>query len=121
MIRTCDETTPAFISHELDIPQCCPVSGNPYPGSKIRVSYFPAGIVVPVEDLASWLDEYIGGHESRSVRNMEEMIQDLAVRCTETTRASVRVSADLKIKPPYGGEMQRMRVTARATPTEKIL
>ena len=114
MTRSCDTKIPAFISHSLDIPQCCPISGNPYPGSKISVSYFPYDTVVPVEDLANWIAEYVGGHESRDVRNMEEMIQDLAKRCAEETKVTVRVSADLHIKPPYGGDMQRMRVTARA-------
>ncbi len=114
MTRTCDAKIPTFISHQLDLPQCCPISGNPYPGSTIVVSYFPYDTVVPVEDLASWIAEYVDGHKTRMVRNMEEMIQDLAVRCAEETNVTVRVSADLRIKPPYGGDMQRMRVTARA-------
>lgn len=117
MKRVCDAVVPAFVSHELPLPQCCPVSGNPFPGSTLRVSYLPAGTVVPVENLAAWIDEYRGGNEMRSIRNMEEMIQDIAVRCADEVGVAVRVVANLQIKPPYGGDMQTMRVSARGRST----
>lgn len=115
MTRTCAADVPAFISHSVPLPRCCPVSGNPAPGSTLRVSYFQKGIVVPVEDLAEWVAEYIGGHFPRDIRNMEEMIQDLARRLAAKTMTRVRVVADLRIDPPGIGEQQGMRVSARAT------
>jgi hypothetical protein len=122
-VRTCDPTTKTFVSHSVPLPQCCPMSGNPMPGSKLTVSYIPAGVVFPVEDLASFVAEYVGGRGD--VRGMEEMIQELANRVRDAVGVNVRAVADLIIKPPFGGDQQTMRVTARATrdqamrPTEK--
>lgn len=114
MLRTCDAAVKTFISHTVEIPECCPVSHNPRPGSVLTVSYFPDGVVVPVENLVDWVNEYVGGHDTRRIRNMEEMVQDIAVRCAEETRVRVRLRANLIIQPPYGGELQTMRVSARA-------
>lgn len=80
----------------------------------MRVSYFHRGIVVPVESLAEWIAEYVGGHQARNIRGMEEMIQDIAQGSANEAKVSVRAVANLLIKPPYGGEMQAMRVAARA-------
>jgi hypothetical protein len=114
MIRTCSATVATFVSHSTPIPQCCPISGNPLPGSKLTVCYQPHDVVFPVEELASFVSEYVDGHPSRNVRNMEEMIQDLAVRVRDVVKVPVRAFADLIIQPPYGGDQQTMRVAARA-------
>ncbi|MBR9837002.1 MAG: hypothetical protein GYB50_03805 [Rhodobacteraceae bacterium] len=58
------------------------------------------------------LDEYVGGFGN--IRAQEEMIQHIADRCTEAVKSRVRVRADLMILPPFGGDEQRMVVTARA-------
>lgn len=114
MIRTCAQDLQTFVSHSAPLPPCCPVSGNPRPGSKITVCYIPVGTVFPVEDLTSFIEEYVGGHPTRAVRNMEEMIQDLAVRVRDVVGVPVRACADLFIDPPFGGPTQTMRVSARA-------
>ncbi len=90
------------------------MSGNPAPGSTLRVSYLPKGIVLPVEDLAAWARDFVDGHPS-GIREMEAMIQDLARRTAEAVGVPVRAVADLKIDPPVPGDQQTMRVTARAT------
>ncbi|MGO6879446.1 hypothetical protein ACC734_17035 [Rhizobium ruizarguesonis] len=113
MIRTCDPSVSAFVSHALPIPECCPVSKNPRPGSTVRVSYLPKNIVVPVEALEERVRGYIGGFES--IRGMEEMIQDIAQWRAIETGVRVRAVADLIIQPPYGGPEQTMRVSARAS------
>lgn len=114
MTRACDPTVAAFVSHSVPIPECCPVSNNPKEGSSIRVSYLPRDIVVPVEALEERVRGYTGGFES--IRGMEEMIQDIARWCSAETGVRVRAVADLVIQPPYGGEIQKMRVSARGTP-----
>lgn len=114
MTRTCDPTVAAFVSHSVPIPECCPVSRNPKPGSTIRVSYLPRSIVVPVEALEEKVRGYVGGFES--IRGMEEMIQDIARWCSAETGVPVRAVADLIIQPPYGGDRQTMRVSARHYP-----
>lgn len=115
MTRICDPSVPAFVSHLVPIPVCCPVSKNPKHGSTVRVSYFPRSQyspVLPVEALEEKVRGYVGGFES--IRGMEEMIQDLARWCTAITGSPVRAVADLVIQPPYGGPEQKMRVSARA-------
>lgn len=112
-MRTCDPNTRAFVSHSVPLPQCCPVSGNPAAGSKLTVSYLPAGVVFPVEDLAAFVAEYVGGRGE--VRGMEEMIQELANRVNGVVGVNVRAVAYLIINPPFGGDPQTMRVTARAS------
>jgi len=112
MTRTCSGSVPTFISHSVPLPQCCPVSGNPMPGSKLTVCYMPGAVVFPVEDLASFVSEYVGGRGD--IRGMEEMIQELASRVRDETGVQVRAFADLIIQPPFGGDQQTMRVSARA-------
>lgn len=112
MTRKCKADIDAFVSHLVPIPECCPVSHNPRPGSTVRVSYLPKQLVVPVEALEERVRCYVGGFES--IRGMEEMIQDIAKWCADETGVSVRAVADLVIQPPYGGLEQTMRVSARA-------
>lgn len=112
MTRTCDPTIAVFVSHLVPIPECCPVSKNPKPGSTIRVSYLPKNIVVPVEALEERVRGYVGGFES--IRGMEEMIQDISRWCADETGVAVRAVANLVIQPPYGGDLQLMRVSARS-------
>lgn len=112
MTRTCSTSVPTFISHSVPLPQCCPVSGNPLPGSKLTVCYMPEAIVFPVEDLAAYVAEYVGGRGE--IRGMEEMVQELATRVRDVVGQPVRAFADLIIQPPFGGDQQTMRVSARS-------
>lgn len=114
MKRTCSAEIKTFVTHTAPLPPCCPISGNPLEGSAITVCYMANGTVFPVEDLSSFIAEYVGGHEAREVRNMEEMIQDLAIRVRDEVGVPVRAYADLIIRPPYGGDTQKMRVSVRA-------
>lgn len=116
MIRTCLRNVPGFVTHTVSLPQCCPVSGNPQPGSTLTLMYRPQGIVFPVEDLRDMISEYVGGHGSRNIRNMEEMIQDLALRAAQVTGVRTRVRADLVIAPPDFGPQQTLNMTARGRP-----
>lgn len=118
-MRTCNPSVPSFVSHSVPLPVCCPVSKNPRPGSTVRVSYLPTDTVVPVEALEEHVRLYVGGFEN--IRGMEEMIQDIALWCAEETGVRVRAVADLIIQPPYGGELQTMRVSARSESAARTL
>lgn len=118
-MRTCNPSVPSFVSHSVPLPVCCPVSKNPRPGSTVRVSYQPTDTVVPVEALEEHVRLYVGGFEN--IRGMEEMIQDIALWCAEETGVRVRAVADLIIQPPYGGEPQTMRVSARSESAARTL
>lgn len=116
VVRSCLDATQGIVVHVVPLPSCCPVSGNPLPGSSITMAYLPKDRVFPVEWLEDMIREYVGGHHSRNIRNMEEMIQDLAIRAVENVRVRIRVRADLLISPPQGGTVQRLHMTARASP-----
>jgi hypothetical protein len=115
-VRTCLPDVPSVIVHRVPLPACCPVSGNPLAGSTLTMAYLPTGRVFPVEWLEDLIREYVGGHASRNIRNMEEMVQDLAKRAAAITLVPVRVRADLRINPPQGGTVQDLHMTARGRP-----
>lgn len=119
MIKTCKADHDTFIHHVAALDPCCPVSGNPRPGSTMRVSYKPtAGVVLPVEALEEMAREYVGGFGA--IRAQEEMMQDIAGRCASIVGAPVRLRASLVIRPPYGGIDQMMRITVRAVPESPV-
>ena len=113
-VRRCQPGIPLTVRHEIDVPSCCPVSRNPYAGSRLAITYRPRGVVLPVEVLRDMIAEYPGGHQTRGVRGMEEMVQDIARRVARIVGVPVRVRADLVIVPAGGGAPQMMRLSARS-------
>lgn len=95
--------------HCLSLPRCCPVSGNPQPGSEIKISYEPNGRCLEVAALRTYLDSYVGGRGP--VRSMEGMIQQIADDTAKTLGVMVTVEADLIIEPS-----QRMGLLCRGWP-----
>ena len=65
--------------HWLPLPQCCPVSGNPQPGSFIGICYVPSRSFLEVYSLRKYVTEYVGGRDG--VRDMEGMVQQIAQDC----------------------------------------
>jgi len=98
-----------FESHTLPLPQCCPVSGNPQPGSTLTIRYRPKHLMLEVYSLKAYVDQFIGGYEN--VRDMEGMIQTLAKTCAATLGVYVRIDAQIILQ--HG---DAMRVVARAIP-----
>lgn len=97
-------------THRLELPRCCPVSGNPQPGSEVAISYEPNGHCLEVAALKGYIESYVGGRES--VRSMEGMIQQIAEDCAKAIGVGVSVEADLLIEPD-----QRMELCCRGWPT----
>lgn len=83
--------------HCLDLKRCCPVSGNPQPGSKLTISYEPQDVILEVAALRTYLDSYQGG--KGEVRSMEAMIQQITQDCANSLGLYVKVKADLVIEP----------------------
>jgi NADPH-dependent 7-cyano-7-deazaguanine reductase QueF len=98
-----------MVMHELQLPKCCPRSGNPFPGSFIQISYRPDKLILEVASLKEYIASYVGGRGD--VRSMEGMIQNITQDCANTVRCSVEVTADLKIEPE-----QRLLVMCTAHP-----
>lgn len=96
-------------THILDLPQCCPVSHNPQPGSIIEISYRAGDKYLEVASLKEYLGTYRGG--KGDVRSMEGMIQLVAKECAEAVGVHVECRAMLNIEP-----QQKMIITTRHTP-----
>jgi NADPH-dependent 7-cyano-7-deazaguanine reductase QueF len=95
--------------HEFDLPQCCPVTKNPQPGSFLQISYHPNKNLLEVDSLASYITEYIGGR--MDVRSMEGMVQNIAQDCANASGVKTKVTASLILVP-----RQRMRLQCKAWP-----
>lgn len=102
----CNET---IVTHILDLPQCCPVSGNPQTGSSIAITYTPLELLIEAVSLHSYIQSYRGGRGP--VRSMEGMIQSIAKDCAECVQVEVDVKASLNLEPD-----QKMIVQCYALP-----
>lgn len=89
--------------HSLELPQCCPVSKNPFPGSNIKICYRPRRLVLEVAALKAYINQFRGGLKDDSgaivVRDMEAMISRIAQDCASAAGVPVTVCADLAIMP----------------------
>jgi 7-cyano-7-deazaguanine reductase len=115
-VRTVLRGITTHVALEVDLPPCCPITGNPLEGSTLRLTFIPNDRTFPVEDLEELVREYVGGHKARDIRGMEEMIQDLAQRACASVGVPVRAEAQLRIIPPQGGTLQRMIISVAAVP-----
>lgn len=92
-----------FLSHEVTIPVCCPVSRNPRPGSTLTVIYRAKEQVLEVASLYAYLHQFVGGLRDRDgeleVRDMEGMLQCVAHDCAQVLHVPVRLHAQLQIVP----------------------
>lgn len=82
---------PVLQWHILPLPSCCPVSGNPQPGSVIVILYHANDKFLEVYSLRKLVDSYIGGKPG--VRDMEGMIQSVAQSCRDILAVPVTVGA----------------------------
>lgn len=100
-------------THILELPRCCPMSGNPQPGSTLEIAYRPAAVVLEVTALRAYVDSYIGGRGD--VRSMEGMIQQITQEAANAVGECVSVRADLIINPA-----QQMRLFCEAIPEDRL-
>lgn len=98
-------------THILTIPPCCPVSGNPRPGSTIEIRYSPAKQILEVASLRAYVDSYKGG--KGDIRSMEGMIQAITQDCANAVGVMVHTLALLNISP-----RQKMRLECSALVTK---
>jgi NADPH-dependent 7-cyano-7-deazaguanine reductase QueF len=101
----------AFTEHEhvLELPRCCPISGNPQPGSTITISYRGYEGFLEVASLRHFIDSYVGG--KGEVRSMEGMLQEIAQACATRLLIDVKLTSHLIIEPS-----QIMKITCYAFP-----
>lgn len=93
--------------HRLTLPACCPVSGNPQPGSTVEISYRSEDWCLEVYSLQHTVQKFVGGWPGTerypADRNMEGMVRLLAQMCADALCAQVTVRAQLVLD---AGEME---------------
>lgn len=94
-------------THILEIPPCCPYSGNPLSGSFMEISYDPYDKILEVISLRDYVDSYVNG--KGEIRSMEGMIQAITQDCANAVGVMVHVMALLSIHPN-----QKMRLECSA-------
>src|SRR6187399_725040 len=97
-------------THILPLEKCCPMSGNPMPGSEIEISYDLADRILEVESLRQYVDSYIGGKDD--IRSMEGMIQAITQDCANAVGTMCHVVANLVIAP---NQKMRLECSAHCT------
>lgn len=93
-------TVSVWQCHILELPQCCPVSQNPQPGSKIYIYYRAKGYHLEVYALKNFIQSFVGGQRCPvtrkvEVREMEHMIQEITKQCANAVQTRVKVKAFL--------------------------
>lgn len=83
-------------THYLELPSCCPVSGNPIPLSTVKIIYEPNKVILEVESLRAYIDSFKGGRGE--VRSMEGMIQTIAQDAANVLGVYVKLKARLSLK-----------------------
>ncbi|GHO61333.1 hypothetical protein KSC_002250 [Ktedonobacter sp. SOSP1-52] len=103
--------------HTLELPDCCPVSKNPRPGSKVTISYRAKEMVLDITPLYAYIHQFVGGLRTETgeldVRDMEGMLLRIAHDCAQVVRVPVRVTAQLYVLPK-----QEMKIVARGYPRD---
>lgn len=96
MLETMPNPQPltTYSIHRLDLPQMCPVSGNPKLGSHIRILYKANDKFLEVYSLQTYIQSFIGGHPS-GIRDMEQTIQKIANDCALILGVTVKIYANL--------------------------
>lgn len=93
------ETRGVRVHLTVALPRCCPVSGNPMPGSTLTLRYRPAGSVLETYSLEALLQKFRGGFAGvgpyRAERNMEGMAALVARMAADALGVRVRYRAEL--------------------------
>lgn len=100
--------------HTVELPECCPVSKNPKPGSTLTLSYRPVSTVLEVYSLRSLIASFRGGFNGNASypaeRNMEGMVQLITQMCADALGVQVHARAELVL------DAGKMTLTALARP-----
>lgn len=111
------ETHGAVCHLTVSLPsRCCPVSGNPQPGSVLTLRYRPRGLVLETYSLEALLKQFKGGFPGvgpyRVERNMEGMVGIVAQMVADALGVRVRARASLLL------DTGQMVVSVTAKPQE---
>ncbi|GGJ85837.1 hypothetical protein [Deinococcus aquiradiocola] len=97
--------------HLLDVPELCPYSHNPGPGSTLSITYTAGAWFLELFAL----DAYLPGFVAHSVvRDNELLAQTVALEAA----AVLRVPVDVELNFAVAGLRQRQRVRVHAEPAD---
>jgi hypothetical protein len=98
------------VEHVLTLPELCPATQNPKPGSTLPLSYAGGERLLELFSLDTYVDAFIG---HPVVRDMEFFVQTVAEDAANALGCPVTARADVT----YHRLRQGQRITVRALPT----
>ncbi|WP_102127297.1 hypothetical protein [Deinococcus planocerae] len=100
---------PTVVEHVLHLPELCPATHNPAPGSTLTLRYEAGERLLELFSLDAYVDAFVG---HPVVRDMEFFVQTVAQDSADALGAEVTASADVRFK----ALRQEQRVTVLARP-----
>ncbi|MEF2279817.1 hypothetical protein V3W47_16100 [Deinococcus sp. YIM 134068] len=100
---------PTIVEHVLHLPELCPATRNPAPGSTLTLRYAAGGRLLELFSLDTYIDAFVA---HPVVRDMEMFVQTVAVDAANALGVEVTASADVSFR----GLRQGQRVTVAARP-----
>lgn len=104
---------PTVVEHVLELPELCPKTRNPAPGSTLTLRYAAAGRLLELFSLDRYVDAFVG---HTVVRDMEVFVQVTAQDAANAAGVTVTATADVGLV----GLRQRQRVTVVARPEPQM-
>ena len=98
------------VEHVLFLPELCPATLNPKPGSTLTLRYQAGALLLEFFSLDTYIDAFIG---HPVVRDMEFFVQTVALDAASALGGEVTAVADVT----FNRLRQGQRITVRATPT----
>ncbi|GGI79870.1 hypothetical protein [Deinococcus wulumuqiensis] len=97
------------VEHVLTLPELCPATRNPKPGSTLTLSYVGGERLLELFSLDTYVDAFVG---HPVVRDMEFFVQTVAQDAADALGCPVTAAADVS----YHRLRQGQRITVRALP-----
>lgn len=95
--------------HLITLPELCPASKNPGPGSTLLISYSAHQLFLEVFSLKDYIDAFIG---HLTVRDVEQLTQAVADDCMQLLQHEVIVKGSFEL-PALGQRVNTEVRTAR--------
>lgn len=113
LLRTIANARPGLsteIEHILELPELCPKTQNPRPGSTLRLRYQAGARLLELFSLDEYVRAFVG---HPVVRDMEFFVQTVAQDAADALGLSVVATADVT----YNRLSQGQRITVTAEPS----
>lgn len=100
---------PTVVEHILHLPELCPASHNPAPGSTLTLRYAAGERLLELFSLDTYIDAFVA---HPVVRDMELFVQTVAQDAANAAGVEVTATADVRLNRVRQGQ----RVTVVAAP-----